>query len=183
MQEPARRVFFAWLPDDRTKRYLGEQLEARHWRDEARLRWQPESNWHVTLRFVGDVPAHTVIELQQHMFDIAQRRTGFGMAFDAIAVFPDNRRPLVLAATAAATPAGKALVTELENLCQLLSLPADHRPWRPHMTLARVRGRKSLPLPATPVVRPLQVSEIVLMESSPADRGRVYLPLCCAALR
>ena len=179
----SQRVFFALVPDREATAQLVDQLHRLPWSDTSRLRWQPQSNWHVTLRFVGDVDSARVADLQQVLESTAARHPAFAMTLSAIEVFPSAQRPLVVAATGAAPPTAVALVAELQAGCQQLSIPADTRVWRPHMSLARVRGRKPLKLPSAPVHVDFRVQQICLMESIATDRGRAYAPLNWAALR
>ena len=179
----AQRVFFALVPDGEATARLEDQLHRLPWSDTSRLRWQPQSNWHVTLRFVGDVDAAQVADLQQVLESTAARHSAFAMTLSAIEVFPSAQRPLVVAATGTAPPTAGALVADLQVRCQQLSIPADTRVWRPHMSLARVRGRKLLKLPSAPVHVDFRVQCICLMESIATDRGRAYAPLNWAALR
>ena len=179
----AHRVFFAMIPSEETVERLAHDLAEVAWRKDSRLRWVAKSNWHVTLRFVGDIAEPLVADLQQVLTSAASQHTRFEMAFTAVEAFPSARRPLVIAATGTAPAAGDALVGSLEESCQALSLAAEKRPWRPHMTVARVRGRRRFELPTTPTQVKFMVSRICLMESVATERGRAYVPLRWAALR
>ena len=138
----AHRVFFAMIPSEEAVERLAHDLAEVAWRNDSRLRWVAKSNWHVTLSFVGDIAEPLVADLQQVLTSAASQHTRFEVAFTAVEAFPSARRPLVIAATGTAPAAGDALVSTLEESCQSLSLTAENRPWRPHMTVARVRGRR-----------------------------------------
>jgi len=179
----SQRVFFALVPDGEATAQLEDELQALARPTTSRLRWQPESNWHVTLRFVGDTDAARVADLQQLLKSTAPRHPAFALTLSAIESFPSAQRPLVLAATGAAPPTAVALVADLEAGCRRLALPAEQRTWRPHLSLARVRGRKPLDLPPVAAHVELWVRRICLMRSVATDRGRAYEPLSWAALR
>lgn len=179
----SQRVFFALVPDREATAQLEDQLRALTGPETSRLRWQPESNWHVTLRFVGDTDAACVADLQQLLKSTAPRHPAFTMILSAIETFPSAQRPLVVAATGDAPATAVDLVADLEAGCQQLAFPADERAWRPHMSLARVRGRRPLHLPSTATRVELRVRRICLMRSVATERGRTYVPLGWAALR
>ena len=179
----SQRVFFALVPDREATAQLEDQLRVLTWPATSRLRWQPASNWHVTLRFVGDTDAACVADLQQLLTSTASRHPAFTLILSAIETFPSAQRPLVVAATGVAPATAVDLVADLEAGCQRLAFPADERAWRPHLSLARVRGRKPLQLPPAAARVELRVRRICLMRSVATERGRAYLPLSWAALR
>ena len=75
------------------------------------------------------------------------------------------------------------MVDDLERSCRAIQLPADRRPWRPHLTLARVRGRGKLQQPGMRVQVDLRVARVCLMESVAAEHGRNYVSLNAVALQ
>jgi len=174
-----RRLFFAVLPDEAAVQALDAAVAA--FRD-ARLRWLPSAGWHVTLRFIGNLASERVDDLAALVPVVAASHAPFRLPFDRIAPFPDDRRSAVLAAVAeAAPPAGLAVVADLEARCRGLGLPAEERPWRPHVSLARLRGRGGPPLASAPLRLELAVASLVLMESLPRAGGRRYRTLAHAS--
>ena len=99
----------------------------------------PPENWHVTLRFLGSVDTVTLERFigslsgmdLHHPFRI--RLGGFG-------AFPNPKKATVLWV---GVEAGSAELTELagasEEAAQIAGLVADERPFRPHLTLGRIR--------------------------------------------
>ena len=173
-----RRVFFAIQLDagavGQVRDALRDPLPAEL---SDRLRWLPPEDWHVTLRFVGNVPDSLVPALRGLAAEAAARHAPFEISFDELRLFPSDRRPLVLAATGRSDPAGVALAAALERVCQGFGLAPERRPWRPHISLARVRGQRKAQLEPRPLSLPLRARELVLMESVTAAEGRRYLPL------
>ena len=170
-----RRVFFAARPA-RAERDAIEQACADlifDPEDAPRLRWLDAEGWHITLRFVGDVDAELMPQLLACIGPIQP----FTIELSAIEVFPSARRPLVIAATGISAPAGVALVESLEAGCRALGLQPERRPWRPHMSLARIRGRKPLAIDPSPLSAALRVDSFVLMESVRGERGNRYVPV------
>ncbi len=174
------RVFFAACPVDTERTALLDLIK--DFEPNERLRWLTADNWHVTLRFVGNTPAGIVPRLSALVAQLARDHMQFTLNLNRIEPFPAARHPLVVAATADPVAAGVALVSDLEVKCQHLQLKPETRPWRPHMTLARVRGRRPLPEPDVPISLDLNIRELALMESVPGERGRVYVPIATAPL-
>lgn len=171
-----RRVFFAVEPDSATREILSTAIYPLQVAGDQRLRWLSRENWHVTLRFVGDVAPRTVDALRRCLQAQVQHRS-FDLRLTRIEPFPSARRPVVLAATGAVPAAALAIVDDLESGCRTLGLPAETRPWRPHLTLARIRGRQQIDTAPISIDAVFTVQHLVLMESVESSQGRSYLPI------
>ncbi len=102
-------------------------------------RWIDVENYHITLRFVGDVDAPTADELV-HALDRVERPE-FNLALIGLGSF-GSKKPHSLWAGVSASPELFALQAELERICQRLRLRPDPRKFTPHVTLARLRGAR-----------------------------------------
>jgi 2'-5' RNA ligase len=134
MRDPADsdvRMFFAAIPAAETRELLLAAAQSVRLEPESRL--VPAMNYHLTLAFVGAIPAPRVVELQA--IGRAQRAQRFSVRFDAYEYWP---KPEVIVAAARTIPAA------LEQLWQQLHRDLAHHQWaldpkrlRPHVTLAR----------------------------------------------
>ena len=116
------------------------------------LRWTRPHQAHLTLAFLGDVPRERLQDVSHAVRVAASRHAPFEMAFRGVGAFPDASRPRVVwAGLAEGREAVEALAAEVRGQRTVLDLRSDGKPFRPHLTLARVRGdpRKaaSSPLP------------------------------------
>ena len=102
----------------------------------AGARWITPENFHITLRFIGDIDDSTAREV----FLILGRieRAALSITLDGITVFGGDR-PRALVAKIVPTPALMELQAEHERLIRRLGLPAETRKFTPHVTLARLR--------------------------------------------
>ena len=99
-------------------------------------RWVDPENYHLTLRFIGDVDdviAHEIGELLGRV-----RRRGFEIMLGGLDQF-GGRKPRAVYAAANASPALLELQAEHERLLQRMGLPPESRKYTPHVTLARLR--------------------------------------------
>ena len=104
-------------------------------------RWIDPENYHITLRFIGDVDdafAHDIASL----LDKVNRRA-FDLRFEGLAPF-GGRKPR--AVVAAVTPAQPLLEVQAEHerLMQRIGLDPEGRKYTPHVTLARLRDSSSV---------------------------------------
>lgn len=100
-------------------------------------RWIDAENYHITLRFIGDVDdamAHDV----EHMLG-AIKRSPVSVALDQLTSFGGDK-PRAIVVRARADSALAELQAEQERLLRRIGVPPEPRKFLPHVTLARLRG-------------------------------------------
>jgi RNA 2',3'-cyclic 3'-phosphodiesterase len=102
-------------------------------------RWIDVENYHITLRFIGDVDGRTADELVERLDRID--RPEFQIRLDGIGSF-GSRKPHSVWAGVTPTPDMFALQGEIERICQRIGLPSDPRKFTPHVTLARLKSSR-----------------------------------------
>ncbi len=100
-------------------------------------RWIDPANFHVTLRFIGDVDHGTARDVAALLGE-ARHKAPLTIAFDALATFGGDR-PRALFARAVPTPELARMQAEQEKLVRRAGLEAETRKFTPHVTLARMR--------------------------------------------
>lgn len=99
-------------------------------------RWIDAENYHITLRFIGDIGASDAHEVHAVLERI--RRPAFTVTLNGLGAFGGDR-PRAIVATAKASPPLVELQAEQERLMRRLGIPAETRKFAPHVTLARLR--------------------------------------------
>jgi RNA 2',3'-cyclic 3'-phosphodiesterase len=135
------RLFFALWPDPDVTRQL--TYVARQMNLESRSRRVDPKNYHVTLAFVGEVPASKLAVLQQIGRSVRVRQ--FTFECDSIEFW---REPQIVVAAARATPPG--LLDLWTKLNEAIGLPWERL--RAHVTLARKITQAPVPKAMSPVV-------------------------------
>jgi 2'-5' RNA ligase len=103
-------------------------------------RWIDPENYHVTLRFIGDVD-DTIA--QEAAFILRQvRREAFEIKLDTLSSF-GGHRPRAIVALVTLTPALMELQAEHERLLRRIGLEPEGRKYTPHVTVARLRDSSS----------------------------------------
>jgi 2'-5' RNA ligase len=159
------RVFFALWPDAAVRRELARRGERMH----RLLGGKPTraESIHMTLLFLGDVPAARVELLQ---------RIGGRIAFEPFALEVDQascwkHNKVAWVGPSQMPPALPRLVADLESSLGSEGFAFDRRPFAAHITL--VRKAHCVPLPAlSPVAWP--VAEFVLVRSELDSEGSRY---------
>jgi 2'-5' RNA ligase len=155
----------------------------------ARLTWARPEQLHVTVRFIGEADparAAAIAAVLQPGLTVGT----FEMIVEGAGAFPLTGAPRVLwAGVAGGAVECSALEQEVSARLAACAVAREDRPYRPHVTLARVRdasGLRSKPLfeklaerrfGATPV------EAITLFQSRTSPKGATYTPLQRTALR
>lgn len=141
-------------------------------------RWIDIENYHLTLRFMGDLDNHVADEVADALDRI--RRYEFRIGFSGLGAF-GGKKPHSLFAVPTASPDLIELQAEIERICQRLRLPKDPRKFTPHVTIARLRNTPPhvlapyLSSRGNFYVPPFTVSRFVLMSSKESIGGGPYL--------
>jgi RNA 2',3'-cyclic 3'-phosphodiesterase len=141
-------------------------------------RWIDVENYHITLRFIGDVDGRTADEIVNRLDRID--REEFQINLSGIGSF-GSKKPHSVWAGVSPSPDLTALQGEIERICQRIGLPPDPRKFMPHVTLARLRSAR-----VEDVVHylsgrgnfhtlPFLVGRFVLMSSKESVGGGPYL--------
>ena len=100
-------------------------------------RWIDEENYHLTLRFMGDIDENYARDVADELARV--ERPSFSVTLDHIATFGGDR-PRSIIARAKASPQLTALQAEHERIIRRVGLPAETRKFVPHVTLARLKS-------------------------------------------
>jgi 2'-5' RNA ligase len=99
-------------------------------------RWIDPENYHVTLRFIGDIDGVAANEIASMLVRV--KRRPFEVKLQGLSSFGGKKPRAVVAAVAPCRPLME-LQAELERLIQRVGLDPEGRKFTPHITLARLR--------------------------------------------
>ena len=140
-------------------------------------RWVEPENYHLTLRFIGDVDDALAEEIADLLSKVA--RPAFDLRIDGLDSFGGNRPRAVVAAVSAVAELVE-LQAEHERIMQRVGLEPD-RKYKPHVTLARLRDTSSRQVADFLSIRqpfsspPFSVSRFVLYSSRASIGGGPYV--------
>ncbi len=183
---------FAALPVSREVREaLAEKVGRIGFKGDG-VRWVDPSLWHVTLRFLGEVPRGELYRVTGALEEATNGVAPFTWECRGLGGFPDLNRPRVLWA---GVDLGRnemvELAERLERALAQAGFPGEGRPFHPHLTLGRAagsaRGRRGR-LPAPMAKRVLEAflreeatlfgkvraGKVLLVESRLQPGGPVY---------
>lgn len=149
-----------------------------HINPEASLRWVPAENYHLTLAFLGDIARRDLERLEQIAADIASYTVPGEFMLQHCEWFPSAVKPRMLVVTPAPYEPLLQLQKQLSQSLNRHGFHLEKRPFRPHITLARVKDiAQPLDLSGLQVNIPCEMDELVLYSSTLERQGPVYSPL------
>jgi 2'-5' RNA ligase len=157
-----------------------------------RLKWVRPESIHLTLRFIGEVPADRLGILQQSLRSVlAETGEPIELALSGVGLFPEKGKPRVLWAGLVETSKCSDGLLKLEGLrtrvergvveagCQ-----PETRPLRPHLTMARFPRegnfegfQEAIALKRVEEPTPFTIDEIGLIQSILDPSGARYKTL------
>ena len=147
-------------------------------------RWVERTNWHVTLKFIGDAPTARVNDIVVALEGVASHHSCFPLTLADFGAFPDLRNPRVLFYNVSeGAEALAALASDIDTALADVGFGAEPKPFHAHATVARVK--RVLPRAVAgqlEAARALagaaqRVDSFELMESRLGRSGARYAPL------
>jgi 2'-5' RNA ligase len=141
-------------------------------------RWIDPENYHLTLRFVGDVDGATARDFTFALGEIAA--PPFELRLSGLGSFGGNK-PRALFAGIAPSEGLESLRRANERAAREAGLPPESRNFKPHVTLARLRGARPgavatyLEHQGDVAAEPFTVSRFVLYSSRDSVGGGPYV--------
>lgn len=141
-------------------------------------RWVDPDDYHVTLRFFGDVEGHVADDIMAGLGAVHERM--FEARVTGLGCFGGDK-PRTLTAEIGAGPGLADLQRATERVARSAGLPPERRNYSPHVTLARLDGTR----PETVArfiqsfgkarLEPFPVDSFVLMSAKPGSGGGPYV--------
>lgn len=182
------RVFFGIPIPNRLSGTIRETAD--HLRSQTRMRasWPPQQNYHITLRFLGDVDAQLLLDLDNLCGSVCKHIEPFEIGMDRVGAFPSLDRARVVWVGGKTPPPFRRLSQALSDGLVALGFPEagfsnTRKESSVHVTLARIKGRPDPALPClisqlNPCTRlTMTVDRVILMESMLTPQGAKYSPL------
>ncbi|HEY9371204.1 RNA 2',3'-cyclic phosphodiesterase [Streptomyces sp.] len=129
------RVFIALAPPDEAKDELARALSPAY---EAYpgMRWNRIEDWHITLAFLGELPATVVPLLRPSLADLAETHAPLELALRGGGHFDER---VLWSGIDGDLDGLHVLAADVRGAVEECGVPFAGRPLRPHLTLARAR--------------------------------------------
>lgn len=134
------RLFAAIEIDDAARAELAEK--AAELKRAGGARFPPPENYHLTLRFFGEVEGQGIEALREALDELGPP-PAMELPLVGPRWFPGPSSPRVLLATAEAPDALYDYQRGFEQAARAVGLAAERKPYIPHVTIARIRDKRS----------------------------------------
>lgn len=143
-------------------------------------RFVPPENVHLTIKFLGQLPEEVAPRLLRAVLSRLATTEPFEVEVGGLGAFPKARaaRVLWVGITDGGAPLAR-LARRVEAAAARVGIARERRPYRGHLTLARLREPAPIPidrLEAPPPVR-FAVREVVLFRSDLSSSGARHSPV------
>ena len=135
-------------------------------------KWYVPEDYHVTLKFLGDLPETAQPELIASALLTAALTAPFEVGLTGTGAFPSLARPNVIWVGVRDAPPLTALAARLEAALAAVGHLPERRPYRPHVTVARCRPARTAgewPAPSEHLFPFWRVTRFVLMQTVPPE--------------
>lgn len=146
-------------------------------------RWTPKRNLHLTLKFLGHVPDELVGSVSETIRHAVEGKSPFVIRLGKPGAFPSPRRARILwYGLSEGVEAVASLAGPIESALETKGFPPEHRPFHPHITLARIGVAQDIRqnlerLGGKIEGQSVAVSSVTLFESRLAKTGAEYFAL------
>lgn len=157
------------------------------------VKWVDPQGIHLTLKFLGNIPAKRVTEITEAMKKAVQAISPFQLEISGLGAFPSLKQPRVFwVGVSGELDKLSALQQNIDSALAALGFAKEERPFVAHLTLARIREG------ASPAERrdfgelvdsttfqdkyPVEVAAVRLMRSQLMPAGAIYTCLSVVGL-
>jgi RNA 2',3'-cyclic 3'-phosphodiesterase len=151
----------------------------------GKVRFTPPANVHLTLKFLGDVSEDDLGRVAEALEPVREKHEPFEASISGFGAFPSPKKARVLwAGISEGSDRLRTLAEDVEEFLEPLGFERENRPYVPHLTLGRARGRPvaletvetSSPVPT------FLVRRVDLVQSVPGEGGAAYSTLAAYPL-
>jgi RNA 2',3'-cyclic 3'-phosphodiesterase len=142
------------------------------------VRWVKPHLMHLTLCFLGDTAVSLLPSIKNVLDESAIRHNPFILHLDQLGCFPNCKKPRVIwVGLQGEVDAANGLKQDIDRGLQPLGWEREDRPFRPHLTLGRIKdGRELRDTQWTAQIekQEVRVTAIHLVESKLTPDGPIY---------
>lgn len=154
-----------------------------------KIKWVNPGNMHITIAFLGDTDENVIPSISEIIKQISLDYPPFELIFRGAGVFKNLRDPRVIWIGTEINPLLQSLKVRMDNELSGFGFEKEHREFRPHLTLGRIKWIKNITALEEAIqlykeeeVQRALISDLIFYESILKPEGPVYMPILIAPL-
>jgi len=175
---------FIGLPLQVSPQFLQSRKELMELLAEERISWVHPSRYHITLRFLGNTRISEIQRISDALKETVEVPAKQYLSLDRLSSFGNRHKPRVLWIGFGDPTLFEVLKKMTDTALKICSIPGDEQPFKPHLTLGRIRNRVNLSAFHNCVESmedsfrgEVLVDRLVYYRSEPGPKGPLYTPL------
>jgi 2'-5' RNA ligase len=179
------RAFLAIEPPEDILQAVARMQEKLKREISGRISWTKPQGQHLTLKFFGDISTEDVKNICAAVQNRIASGSALNLKIEKLGVFPDARRPRVLwCGITGDEEKLLAIQKQLDDDFASIGFPGEDRPFRAHLTLARIKDAhglagisEALTKHSGFVAGEFVGKELILFQSRLTPQGAIYTRL------
>ena len=179
------RAFLAMEPPEHILQAVARVQEKLKREISGRISWTKPQGQHLTLKFFGDISTEDVKNICSAMQNRIASGSSLNLKIEKLGVFPDARRPRVLwCGITGEVEKLSVLRKQLDKDFADIGFPEEDRPFRAHLTLARIKDVHGLAGINEALIKHSSFTagefickELILFQSRLTGQGAIYTRL------
>ncbi len=131
---------------------------------------------HLTLKFIGDFETEKIDSLIKEIEKFTSKVHPFSLTLEKLSCFPDCLKPRIVFVSSTPLQPVKAIAESLDSICSRFGVKEEKRPFKPHITIYRVKKQAKIEEKRVNPLR-FEVNSITLFESVLKPDRAYYNPL------
>ena len=179
-QNHSIRAFFAIDLNESVKKSVTEitaQLQEKY--KQPAIRWSEPDNLHITLQFLPAVRLDDIETMVRNVSTELKSSDVFQLELKELELFPTPHHPRIISLAVGPHESLSLLSESIGKGIVASGYDIEKRPFRGHLTLARLNGLKEVSLDGigVPLFEKIEVKGVILYQSEGAKEGSMYTPL------
>ncbi|MCE5200123.1 MAG: RNA 2',3'-cyclic phosphodiesterase [Armatimonadota bacterium] len=178
------RTFVAVLIDEELRQNIAE-VQSRVKKLAPDVKWVAPENFHVTLKFLGDVEEDALSQVFTAVEEAARRCSPFDLSMSGLGAFPNpSRARVVWAGISDGRDKVSDLASKVDESLSKLGFGKEDKPFKAHITIGRVKDSRNLGRLAEAIqntnavnLGTQRVNSVAVMQSEMLRSGSIYTPL------
>ncbi len=149
-----------------------------------KIKWVPDNQWHLTLKFLGDTPEEIIQPIIVDISDKIMQLPGMNLHLFSLGLFKSLNNPRILWIGFKPCETLIKAVKCINEATQKFGFESDNKEFSPHLTIARIKEIKQIKNLGNLIEKykntsfgMVTITEIIFYESILKSEGPVYLPM------